>query len=100
MSSETPKGDVLTAAYAALATFVEAVDENASWRATGCFRWSVRDLVFHCLLDAQSELMTGGGNQLRQSRQSWLPPASLVLADHALRHTSPPGELGLRQASP
>jgi uncharacterized protein (TIGR03083 family) len=49
--------DVLRAAYHALAEVVVPLGEDDSWRPTGCTGWSVRDLVFHCLTDAQRGLV-------------------------------------------
>lgn len=36
---------------------VTEIDEDRSWRPTGCTGWSVRDLTFHCLSDAQRGLV-------------------------------------------
>lgn len=48
---------LLESAYAAFETAVATVDEEASWEATGCRGWAVRDLVFHVLCDAQRALV-------------------------------------------
>lgn len=47
----------LRAAYTAISDVVAALTDDDSWRATGCTGWSVRDLVFHCLCDAQRGLV-------------------------------------------
>ncbi|MFD3516012.1 maleylpyruvate isomerase N-terminal domain-containing protein [Streptomyces sp. NPDC058657] len=49
--------EVLHAAYEALAAVVVRVGEQESWLPTGCTGWVVRDLVFHCLGDAQRALV-------------------------------------------
>lgn len=49
--------DALRGAYAAFGSVVSAVDEEESWAPTGCTGWAVRDLVFHCVLDAQRGLV-------------------------------------------
>lgn len=49
--------EVVRAAYLAFAEVVSPLGEDDSWRPTGCTGWSVRDLVFHCLLDAQRGLV-------------------------------------------
>lgn len=36
---------------------VETLDDEASWLPTGCTGWAVRDLVFHCVSDAQRALV-------------------------------------------
>jgi len=40
-----------------LAGVARSLDEFASWRASGCLGWTVRDLVFHLLGDAQRALV-------------------------------------------
>ncbi|MEP6696705.1 MAG: maleylpyruvate isomerase N-terminal domain-containing protein [Pseudonocardiales bacterium] len=52
-----PPADVLRAAYRAFSAAVATVDDDRSWLPTGCTGWSVRDLVFHCLGDAQRGLV-------------------------------------------
>ena len=47
----------LRAAYDALSAVVAEIDDERSWLATGCTGWSVRDLTFHCLSDAQRGLV-------------------------------------------
>lgn len=49
--------DALRGSYAAFGSVVAALDEEASWAPTGCTGWAVRDLVFHCVLDAQRALV-------------------------------------------
>lgn len=47
----------LRAAYQAFGSVVRTVDDELSWMPTGCVGWSVRDLVFHHLGDAQRALV-------------------------------------------
>lgn len=55
---DAPAGRVaLVAAYDALSALVESVDSAESWSATACEGWAVRDLVYHCLCDAQRGLV-------------------------------------------
>ncbi|MGW0418974.1 maleylpyruvate isomerase N-terminal domain-containing protein [Streptomyces sp. NPDC003015] len=49
--------DVVRAAYEAFAAVVRPLDDEESWRPTGCAGWAVRDLVFHCAGDAQRALV-------------------------------------------
>jgi uncharacterized protein (TIGR03083 family) len=49
--------ELLQSAYAAFETAVAQVDEPGSWDPTGCRGWSVRDLVFHVVGDAQRALV-------------------------------------------
>ncbi|SFF01532.1 Mycothiol maleylpyruvate isomerase N-terminal domain-containing protein [Actinacidiphila alni] len=44
-------------AYGAFTAVVNGLDEDGSWLPTGCTGWAVRDLVFHCLADAQRGLV-------------------------------------------
>ncbi|GKQ34944.1 maleylpyruvate isomerase N-terminal domain-containing protein [Streptomyces sp. A012304] len=48
---------VLRATYRALASVVRDLGDEESWLPTGCTGWAVRDLVFHCLADAQRALV-------------------------------------------
>jgi uncharacterized protein (TIGR03083 family) len=48
---------VLRDAYEAFAAVVARLDDEESWLPTGCTGWAVRDLVFHCLADAQRGLV-------------------------------------------
>ncbi|GAB3588956.1 maleylpyruvate isomerase N-terminal domain-containing protein [Angustibacter peucedani] len=48
---------LLAQGYEALAELVRGLDDDASWAATGCTGWSARDLVLHCLGDAQRALV-------------------------------------------
>ncbi|MFF6995304.1 maleylpyruvate isomerase N-terminal domain-containing protein [Streptomyces sp. NPDC008313] len=48
---------VLRSAYEAFAGVVAPLGDEESWLPTGCAGWAVRDLVFHCLLDAQRGLV-------------------------------------------
>jgi hypothetical protein len=52
-----PPVDVLRAAYGALSAVVETMDDERSWRPTDCTGWAVRDLVLHCVTDAQRGLL-------------------------------------------
>ena len=47
----------LRSAYGAFATVVRSLGEEESWLPSGCTGWAVRDLVFHCLADAQRGLV-------------------------------------------
>ncbi|MFF8644344.1 maleylpyruvate isomerase N-terminal domain-containing protein [Streptomyces sp. NPDC015345] len=47
----------LKSAYEAFAHVVASLGEEESWLPTGCVGWAVRDLVFHCLGDAQRGLV-------------------------------------------
>ncbi|MFJ4847720.1 MULTISPECIES: maleylpyruvate isomerase N-terminal domain-containing protein [unclassified Streptomyces] len=48
-----PPAEVLDAAYGAFSAAVATMDNQLSWLPTGCAGWSVRDLLLHCLEDAQ-----------------------------------------------
>ncbi|MFI2205355.1 maleylpyruvate isomerase N-terminal domain-containing protein [Streptomyces sp. NPDC020192] len=48
---------VLRAAYEAASTVVADLGDAESWLPSGCTGWAVRDLVFHCLGDAQRALV-------------------------------------------
>ena len=48
---------LLRAAYETISAVVRPLADDDSWRPTGCTGWSVRDLVFHCLCDAQRGLV-------------------------------------------
>ncbi|MFC9927759.1 maleylpyruvate isomerase N-terminal domain-containing protein [Streptomyces sp. NPDC127190] len=45
------------AAYEALSAVVAELGDEESWLPTDCTGWAVRDLVFHCLGDAQRALV-------------------------------------------
>ncbi|MFG2637629.1 maleylpyruvate isomerase N-terminal domain-containing protein [Streptomyces sp. NPDC048362] len=47
----------LRAAYEAASAVVRDLGDEESWRPTGCTGWAIRDLVFHCLMDAQRGLV-------------------------------------------
>jgi hypothetical protein len=49
--------DLLRTSYGAFAGVLRDVDEDASWQPTGCLGWTVRDLTYHCLGDAQRALV-------------------------------------------
>jgi len=49
--------DLVRVSYDDLCAVLSRADEESSWAATGCLGWSVRDLTFHCLLDAQRALV-------------------------------------------
>lgn len=48
---------VVRAAYEAAASVVGDLGDEESWLPSGCAGWAVRDLVFHCLGDAQRGLV-------------------------------------------
>lgn len=48
---------IVAGAYGALIGAVETMTDQRSWLATDCVGWMVRDLVFHCLGDAQRALV-------------------------------------------
>lgn len=56
MTSPQPP-EVLRAAYEAFSGVVRVLGDEESWRVTGCVGWGVRDLVFHCVGDAQRALV-------------------------------------------
>ncbi|MEU3414476.1 MULTISPECIES: maleylpyruvate isomerase N-terminal domain-containing protein [unclassified Streptomyces] len=47
----------LRAAYEAASAAVAGLGDAESWQPTGCTGWAVRDLVFHCVQDAQRALV-------------------------------------------
>ena len=47
----------LRAAYGSSGAVVAGLGDEESWLPTGCTGWAVRDLVFHCLQDAQRGLV-------------------------------------------
>jgi uncharacterized protein (TIGR03083 family) len=53
----TAAARTLRAAYETASAVVADLDDEESWRPTGCTGWAVRDLVFHCLQDAQRGLV-------------------------------------------
>ncbi|EST36222.1 maleylpyruvate isomerase N-terminal domain-containing protein [Streptomyces roseochromogenus] len=59
MSSRGAAGPAraLRAAYEAASAAVAGLGDEESWLPTGCTGWAVRDLVFHCLGDAQRALV-------------------------------------------
>ncbi len=52
--------DLLAAAYEPLVGVAEGLDDDAGWVATELPGWTVRDLVFHLLSDAQRALVALG----------------------------------------
>jgi uncharacterized protein (TIGR03083 family) len=52
----------LSAAYHDLIDIITGLDERESWQPTGCLGWSVRDLLFHQLGDAQRALVALAGS--------------------------------------
>ncbi|MFI6035046.1 maleylpyruvate isomerase N-terminal domain-containing protein [Streptomyces sp. NPDC051315] len=48
---------VLRETYGTLAAVVESLGDEESWLPTACTGWAVRDLLFHCLSDAQRALV-------------------------------------------
>ncbi|MEU0335158.1 maleylpyruvate isomerase N-terminal domain-containing protein [Streptomyces sp. NPDC006193] len=59
MSTQPTAGPAATlrAAYEAASAVVAGLGDDESWLPTGCTGWAVRDLVFHCLQDAQRGLV-------------------------------------------
>ncbi|AKN74659.1 MULTISPECIES: maleylpyruvate isomerase N-terminal domain-containing protein [Streptomyces] len=53
----TSPARTLRAAYEAASAVVAGLGDEESWLPTGCTGWAVRDLVFHCLHDAQRGLV-------------------------------------------
>ncbi|GGW70758.1 maleylpyruvate isomerase [Streptomyces lucensis JCM 4490] len=53
----TTPARTLRAAYGAAAAAVADLGDEESWLPTDCTGWAVRDLVFHCLQDAQRGLV-------------------------------------------
>ena len=51
----------LATAYGHLEAMATGLSEAESWQPTGCAGWSVRDLVFHLLTDAQRALVALAG---------------------------------------
>jgi hypothetical protein len=49
--------EALRSAYEAASVAVASLGDQESWQPTGCTGWAVRDLVFHCLQDAQRALV-------------------------------------------
>ncbi|MCE0448167.1 hypothetical protein LT493_43985 [Streptomyces tricolor] len=61
----------MRAAYEAASAVVARLGDEESWLPTGCTGWAVRDLVFHCLHDAQRGLValhTPAGRARRPGR--------------------------------
>jgi len=71
----TPSLDALRVAYGDLAALAVALDEQGSWRPTGCTGWCVRDIVHHLLGDAQRALVAlatpAAGRADRTSATYW-----------------------------
>ncbi|WP_369394142.1 maleylpyruvate isomerase N-terminal domain-containing protein [Streptomyces sp. CG1] len=53
----TDPARALRAAYEAASAAAAGLGDEESWLPTGCTGWAVRDLVFHCLGDAQRALV-------------------------------------------
>ncbi len=53
----TEEFDALRIAYDDLAAVAGTLDETTSWLPSACLGWTVRDLVFHLLTDAQRALV-------------------------------------------
>jgi hypothetical protein len=53
----TDATETLVLAYGAFGAVAEAVTEESAWLPTGCTGWAIRDLIFHCLSDAQRGLV-------------------------------------------
>ncbi|GAA2942779.1 maleylpyruvate isomerase N-terminal domain-containing protein [Streptomyces enissocaesilis] len=58
-TGETGPGalSALKSAYGAFAGVVSSLGEEESWLPSGCVGWAVRDLVLHCVTDAQRALV-------------------------------------------
>ncbi|MDV6012604.1 maleylpyruvate isomerase N-terminal domain-containing protein [Haloechinothrix sp. LS1_15] len=57
-TATTPTGaEVLRSAYADVVDTLRGISEEQSWLPTGCTGWTVRDLLFHLLRDAQRALV-------------------------------------------
>ncbi|MEV6837775.1 maleylpyruvate isomerase N-terminal domain-containing protein [Streptomyces sp. NPDC051133] len=59
MSTEQAAGPAraVRAAYEAASAAVAGLGDEESWLPTGCTGWAVRDLLYHCLADAQRALV-------------------------------------------
>lgn len=51
------RAELVREAYAAFGAALDGLGDDDSWAATGCTGWAVRDLVQHCVLDAQRALV-------------------------------------------
>ncbi len=49
--------EAVGSAYGTFSDVVRGVGDEQSWTPSGCTGWAVRDLVFHCLADAQRGLV-------------------------------------------
>lgn len=49
--------EALVSSYEGLQAYVRELDDEQSWAPTACTGWAVRDLVAHCLGDAQRALV-------------------------------------------
>lgn len=56
-SSDAPGADLLRDAYSAFGRVILELDQDQSWTGTGCRGWTIRDLTYHCLADAQRGLV-------------------------------------------
>jgi len=52
-----PGADLVRTTYTDLRDLLAAVDETDSWSPTGARGWCVRDLTYHCTMDAQRALV-------------------------------------------
>ena len=52
-----PGADLVRTTYTDLRDLLAAVDETDSWSPTGAEGWCVRDLTYHCTMDAQRALV-------------------------------------------
>ncbi len=55
--SAPPCAALVRDAYSAFGRVVLALDEDRSWTETGARGWTIRDLTYHCLADAQRGLV-------------------------------------------
>jgi uncharacterized protein (TIGR03083 family) len=84
----TSECDLLAETYARITTITSTLSEDDLQRPTRCSGWSVADLIFHLLLDAQRALVTfaspGSGTPDVDRASYWAPhkPAAPWAAEH------------------
>jgi hypothetical protein len=75
VTSPRSPASLLEGSYGALVGVLGEVSDEQSWNPTGCEGWSVRDLAYHHLLDAQRALVAlhtpAGGPADRDSVSYW-----------------------------
>lgn len=82
----------LAGAYGALRQLVSELGDEDSWRPTDCAGWAARDVILHCLLDAQRGLIAlhtpDEGSPDRDRVSYWRDwPADELGAAHGRRFT-------------